>query len=45
MSKIYNLLQDFLEWIETHPHGIYYIMENQDAAIEEFLKEREGTHE
>jgi len=40
-KKAKDLLEAFLEWARDHTQGIFYVQDNPEQAIIEFLKERE----
>lgn len=40
-KKVKDLLEEFLEWARNHTEGIFYVQDNPEEAIEQFIKERE----
>jgi len=41
MEDIKDLLKEFVEWLENYGKDAFYVFENTDEAIEEFLKQRD----
>jgi hypothetical protein len=41
MNQIHDLLEEFIEWAKNRDEGVFYIFDDTEKAISEFLKERE----
>ncbi|MFV8268439.1 hypothetical protein ACNQGP_00705 [Flavobacterium sp. GT2N3] len=41
MEDIKELLGEFIDWAKDCGHEVWYVFDNTEKAIEEFLKQRE----